>query len=90
MLHRREMRPGERPLAALSNDIMDTFGASSPALRALERGQDLTEQATKKAAELGERERIRLITQRDQIQATIRANELELAARLTRGHQIRF
>jgi hypothetical protein len=86
MLHRREMRPGESPLAALSNDIMDTFGASSPALRALERGQDLTEQATRKAAELGERERIRLITQRDQIQATIRANELELrGAEITRG-----
>lgn len=86
LLHRREMRPGEGPLEALKNDIMDTFGASSPALRALERGQDLTEQATKKAAELGERERIRLITQRDQIQDTIRANDLELrGAEITRG-----
>jgi hypothetical protein len=53
MLHRREMRPGESPLAALSNDIMDTFGASSPALRALERGQDLDRTGHQKGGRVG-------------------------------------
>lgn len=71
--------PGTGYWGTQINQIRDLLGYSDEATRKLAKNREILEAATHKAVELESRERIRLITQRDQIEATIRANELELA-----------
>jgi hypothetical protein len=68
------------------NQIKELLGYSDVATRKLEVNRDILERATAKALELQHAERLRLLTQKDQIDDTITANRLELAgAEAVRG-----
>lgn len=78
LFHIREKKPGEGMFAQIANDIRDSFGLSSPAMRALEKNQALTEEATRKLVELESKERDRLRTQQDAVREQIQANALRV------------
>lgn len=78
MLHKRQ--PGE----GLLTDLADTFGLSSPALRAFQKLDDLYGQAIPKSLALARNERLRLVALGDQVKFQTESNDLQLEA----GHRV--